>query len=402
MNILFLTISRIIDLASRGIYSDLIRKFRDEGHNVYVVTPSERRYREKRGFFVDGRIAFLRVKTPNIQKTNIIEKGISTLFIDILFLKAIKRNCGCIRFDLIIFSTPPITFSHVIKFIKNRDSAITYLLLKDIFPQNSIDLGYFKADGLLHKYFVRVEKRLYELSDFIGCMSPANIEYILKHNPEINPEKIEFNPNSIDPVEFKITRKESISIRKKYKIPEQSTVFIYGGNLGKPQGIDFIIDFLDFHVSDFKFFFIVAGSGTEYGQLIKWRNKRNPRNALVLSNLPKEEYDILLKACDVGLIFLDKRFTIPNFPSRLLSYLEHKMPVIAATDMHTDLGKIIEDNQFGYWSEAGDMQRINQNIQKLAQNPTLRKRMGINGYNYLIKNYTVNRTYQIIMDHFSN
>ena len=42
MNIIFLTISRIRDIKSRGIYADLMRKFRDEGHNVYIVSPVER------------------------------------------------------------------------------------------------------------------------------------------------------------------------------------------------------------------------------------------------------------------------------------------------------------------------------------------------------------------------
>ena len=47
MNILFLTITRFNDVEDKGIYTDLMRKFRDEGHNVYVVTPLERRYKQK-------------------------------------------------------------------------------------------------------------------------------------------------------------------------------------------------------------------------------------------------------------------------------------------------------------------------------------------------------------------
>ena len=31
------------------------------------------------------------------------------------------------------------------------------------------------------------------------------------------------------------------SIRKKYAIPSDKTVFVYGGNLGKPQGISFLM-----------------------------------------------------------------------------------------------------------------------------------------------------------------
>ena len=44
MNVIFLTVSRIRGIKSRGIYADLMRKFRNEGHNVYVVTPYERQF----------------------------------------------------------------------------------------------------------------------------------------------------------------------------------------------------------------------------------------------------------------------------------------------------------------------------------------------------------------------
>ena len=37
MNILFLTITRILNVEDRELYQDLMRKFRDKGHNVYIV-----------------------------------------------------------------------------------------------------------------------------------------------------------------------------------------------------------------------------------------------------------------------------------------------------------------------------------------------------------------------------
>ena len=40
MNIIFLTLVRIADIEDSGIYHDLMRKFRDEGHKVYIVSPS--------------------------------------------------------------------------------------------------------------------------------------------------------------------------------------------------------------------------------------------------------------------------------------------------------------------------------------------------------------------------
>ena len=109
---------------------------------------------------------------------------------------------------------------------------MAYLLLKDIFPQNAVDIGLIKKGGLLHHYFIREEKKLYEISDHIGCMSGANLEYLVKAHPEIDPEKIEINPNSHELFSEEITREQKEYIRKKYSIPLDehylSTVAIWG------------------------------------------------------------------------------------------------------------------------------------------------------------------------------
>ena len=54
------------------------------------------------------------------------------------------------------------------------------------------------VQGVLYRFFRKKEKKLYALSDFIGCMSPANVEYVLKHNPEIEANRVEVAPNSVE------------------------------------------------------------------------------------------------------------------------------------------------------------------------------------------------------------
>ena len=51
---------------------------------------------------------------------------------------------------------------------------------------------------------------------------------------------------------------------------------------------------------------------------------------------------------------MDYCFTIPNFPSRLLSYLEKGIPVLSCTDPNTDIGDIIENNGFGWKCLSND------------------------------------------------
>lgn len=399
MNVIFLTLFCVTDIEERVIYNDLMRKFRNEGHQVYIVCPVERRMGQRTNLTESNGVKVLKIKTLNIQKTNVIEKGIGTLLMEQQFKSAIKKYLGDIKFDLITYSTPPITFTNVVKYLKRKNpNAITYLQLKDIFPQNAVDIGMFGEKSVFNWFFRRKEKALYQVSDYIGCMSPANVAYVLKHNPQVNAFKVEVAPNSVELTNTEtpdLLKKQAI--REKYEIPVDKPVFIYGGNLGKPQGIPFLVKCLEANKERKDCYFVVVGSGTDYNVISEWYERNKDKNVKLLSFLPKEDYDVLVRSCDVGLIFLDHRFTIPNYPSRLLSYLENRMPVLCATDVNTDMGPIAEENGYGYWCESVKPEDFTTLVNKMLASD--RKAMGEKGYQFLCNNYLVENTYNAIMSH---
>lgn len=399
MNILFLTLSCLHDLNLRGIYSDLMRKFVKDGHDVYIVVPFERRMERKTELFESVGAHILGVKTLNIQKTNVVEKGIGTILLEQQYMTAIRRHLKDIHFDLVLYSTPPITFNKIIGWAKNKYNAMTYLLLKDIFPQNAVDLGMFSKSSLIYKLFRAKERKLYALSDYIGCMSPANVEYVLKHNPSVNPAYVEVCPNSVE-LSNKTASVDATEIKNKYGIPTDKNICIYGGNLGKPQGIDFLIDTINSNEKRSNAFFLIAGNGTEFNRLKNWFTQNKPCNAKLIKTLPKPEYDCLMRSADVGLIFLDRRFTIPNYPSRLLSYLENKIPIMMATDANTDIGTIAETNGYGLWVESGNIEEFDKKLDSILANQAIRVEMGNRGYKFLTENYTIDYTSNTIMSHF--
>lgn len=404
MKILFLTMSSgFNNIEEHGIYTDLMRMFRTEGHEVYIVYPNERRSGRSTGVLSYGKIHSLGVRTLNVTKTNLVEKGLGQLLLESQFKSALKKYFGKVKFDIILYSTPPITFNKVISYAKkvSGNKAMTYLLLKDIFPQNAVDMGLLSKTGIkgiLYKMFRRKEEELYRLSDYIGCMSPANVSYVLKHNPKVNAQKVEIAPNSVELVpEDSVMEEKPSLILEKYGLPTDKPIFIYGGNLGIPQGIPFLMKCLEANADREDCYFVVVGSGTFYKRLVDWKISRKPKAVTIMKGLPKDDYDQLVRACHVGLIFLDYRFTIPNYPSRLLSYLEYKMPVIACTDPNCDTGTIAEDNGFGLYAPSNDV-----NAFTLAVDNILRadiKLMGEKGYEFLKKNYLVEHTYNAIVKH---
>lgn len=376
-----------------------MRKFRDEGHCVYIATPNERKFGLGTSLKEIYGVHILSIKTLNIQKTNVIEKGVGTVLLERQFNNAIQKYLSEINFDLILYSTPPITFTKVVKRLKAKNpKAISYLLLKDIFPQNAVDLGFFSERSLFYKYFRKKEINLYLNSDYIGCMSPANAAFVLKYNGFIPNDRVEIAPNSIELLEG-TSAFDKEEVRRKYDLPLDKPVFIYGGNLGKPQGIDFLIQCLDANKQRRDCYFLVVGNGTEYQKIKSWFEKTCPINTKLIKSLPKEEYDQLVQASDIGLIFLDFRFSIPNYPSRLLSYLEYKMPIIAATDVNTDIGTIAMQNEYGYCCESRNVDDFTRCIDKYVDNPSSISMMGEKGYQFLKENYLVYNTYNTIMSH---
>lgn len=395
MNVLFMSLGTFYNLNDSSVHLDILKRFAEE-HEVWLVCKNEDKPTE---LTEELGIHVLRVHTGELKKVGLIQKGINTLKVEPQFKNAIKRYLSNIKFDLVLYTTPPITFASAVKYVKKRDNAITYLMLKDIFPQNAVDIGMMSTSGvkgLLYTYFRKKEKELYKWSDYIGCMSPANCDYVKKHNPEVSRAKVEVCPNVTIIEDMSVDEETKKAIRTKYGIPLDKKVFVYGGNLGKPQDIPFVAECLKACEDINECYFLIIGRGTEYKVLENYMKNEKPKNSKLMAALPKADYETMVAACDVGMIFLDHRFTIPNFPSRMLSYMKAKVPVLAVTDPNTDVGKVIVDGGFGWWCESNNVYSFRDIILRIIYDDLIT--MGRVGYKYLIDHYSVEEAYRIILN----
>lgn len=392
-----MSLGTFYNLNESSVHIDILMRFAQD-HNVWLVCKNEdqdTKLSEESGIHV------LRVHTGALKGTGLVRKGINTVLVEPQFRNAIKKHLRDIEFDLILYTTPPITFAKAVKYLKMRDNSTTYLMLKDIFPQNAVDIGIMQTNGMkgkLYHYFRKKEKLLYELSDYIGCMSPANARYLLEHNPEIPHDTVEVCPNITIIEDKSVDQDTKRRIREKYEIPNDKRVFVYGGNLGKPQGIPFLIKCLKQSKEIKDAYFLIIGQGTEYHTIETFLTQDNPANIRLMKSLPKNDYETLVAACDIGMIFLDHRFTIPNFPSRLLSYMKAKVPVLAVTDPNTDIGEVIVEGGFGWWCESNDINAFLSRVQSiLSLSDTDLLEMKENEFSYLVDHYNPDIAYQSII-----
>lgn len=397
MNILFLSVYEIEDSNSGYIYADLVREFSKHHHKVFAITPT--RVGKTTSYEDSNGVTIIKVKNGQIQKTGKLKKVINLLTLERKTIKSAKRFAKGVKFDLIVSMCSNLCLAKTASYFKKRDGAINYLLMKDIFPQNAVDIGMMKTTGIMgiaYRHFRKREKRMCQNADYIGCMSNANVDYIAKHNPEVNRAKLTIVPNSIEPQDVSLSDAEKVAMRDKYGIPQEKAVFVYGGNLGKPQDIPFIIESLRSQKESNEVFFLIVGDGTEFNKLQDYVDTEKPSNVKLMQRLPREDFDRMLAACDVGMIFLDHRFTVPNYPSRLLSYMQAGLPVLACTDPNTDIGKDIVDNEFGWWCESNDANNFDNLIKQITEADLIS--MGQRAHDYLIDEFTVSKSFNIIIN----
>nr|WP_315023610.1 glycosyltransferase family 4 protein [uncultured Aminipila sp.] len=398
MNVLFLMIIPPEIKKNPNLYTELMEEFRDEGHKVYVAAIDEKKNGRQTRITEDSGIEILHIRTGNMFNVNPIEKGLTTLSLGRLFKNGLKQYFAEIKFDMVLMPTPPITFSAAMDYIKKRDGAKSYLILRDLFPQNAKDIGLLNNE-FLFKFFRRKEKNMYKVSDYIGCMSQGNIDYVMKHNPEVQRDKLELLPNWCK-VEVVNEKNEFIDYKKKYGL-EGKFVCIFGGNIGWPQELEFLLELAKSVRERKDIIFLIVGKGITKPKISKIVGEEGLTNVIMKDFLPKEDYDGLVEQCNVGLINLDRRFTIPNIPSKTTGYFKAAVPVLASIDANTDYGQILEESQAGLWSVTGDLKHYKANLLELADNPERTKQMGQNGRKYLEKYLTVNGAYNTIMKHFN-
>lgn len=402
MNILYIASIFPTPKEGENLYTDLASELVENGHRVTVIVSEEKRKIDDTKVCMERNFNVIRVRTGNLYEIGSVEKAISFITLQSKMKNAINKYLSDEKFDMIVFMSPPVTMYGVVNFAMKKYNCFSYLMQKDIFPQNAVDLKIMTKYNPAYWYFRHKERELYKISTVIGCMSEKNKEYLLNHNKYLDCEKLQIFPNTT-----KLNREEEYiddarQIKRRYSIPENRVIITYGGNFGKPQGIDFLIQILDVYKDNENVEFLLVGKGTEKEKLYRYIKEKNIENAKLINFLNSEEFSKILKISDIGLVLLDYRFTIPNIPSKTLTYFKNRVPIMAATDNNTDFKQMLEDSGAGLWCESNDVYSFKEKLDFLIANKKVRKEMGENGRLFLEKNLTTEVSVKILENTFRN
>ena len=102
--------------------------------------------------------------------------------------------------------------------------------------------------------------------------------------------------------------------RQELGISEDDLVLINLGRLGGEKNLGELLEFFaEARKKNDGLKFLIVGDGTEYGALQAFIEAEQPQNVALWKRLPKEDYDKLVSACDIGMIFLEQLFTQPIY-----------------------------------------------------------------------------------------
>jgi glycosyltransferase involved in cell wall biosynthesis len=373
-----------------NMYTTLVEEFVKNGHDVTVLAPTK----SSTSKTIESGIEILRVNSLPNRNVSKYLKGLSVLLLPYAYSNALNKFYPDKKYDLIISATPPITFAYLIAKIKKRTKAKFYLVLRDIFPQNAIDLGYMSRWGGLYNYFRFIEKKYYRLADYIGCMSEGNIKYLKNHNNFLQNKNIHILSNFQKPYLPKFDKK---NWRAEFKL-ENKILVVFGGNMGKPQKLENVIELAKRCTVQSDVYFILIGEGYQMKKLSEMVKLNKLDNIIVQNSLSKTDYQDLISQCDIGLISLHEDFTIPNIPSKVSDYLNVGLPVLASIDSATDFGEILDNAKCGFYSLAGNHDEFKNNFDKLYNSKELRQELGRNGNNFFNHYLVPEVAYQTIIN----
>jgi len=397
MNILFIT-QVWPKYDESNMYSDLITEFSERGHNVCVIALNEKRNKQSTCISNEHGCKIIRVRCGNIQKTNKYEKVISSIFAGPLIEIALKKFSPYKQYDLIIWALSTTLITDSILRIKQRCGSRLYLLLKEYWPQDLVDLGAIRDGGLIYKYFKYIESKMLYSSDFIGTCSKAGIKYVNDRYIGLK-KRLEVCPHCEKPKHIEATMRNYI--RKKYDLPIDKCIFLFGGNFGVSQGVDDMITCISSTLNSDDVFFLLIGSGTEFNKVQDRFADIDNSKIKVMNTVPQKEFFDIAVSCDVGMIFLYKNYNVPNVPGKFVTYLNAELPILAAVDRTTDIGVIIEDNYCGIQMLNGDTTKFSKAIEVFV-NKEERSKMSRNAKKLMLMKYTPSKCYEVINSHFVN
>lgn len=287
--------------------------------------------------------------------------------------------------DLIYVASTPPTQGALAAFVKKFKRVPFVYNLQDIFPDSLAGTELAKKGGLLWKIGRVIENFTYRNADKIIVISEDFKKNIMaKGVPE---EKIVVVYNWVDEQAVVDVPREKNKLFDKYGLDRRKFYITYNGNIGLTQNMDMLLEVANALEANEDIQFVLVGNGAYLEQVQQIIKDRNIGNVTLLPFQPYEDISHVFSLGDVSLVISKPGVGANSVPSKTWSIMSASRPVLANFD-ENELKSIVENNNCGIFTKAGDKVAFTDAILKLYNNREMCREMGKNGRQFVMDNLT--------------
>ena len=287
--------------------------------------------------------------------------------------------------DLIYVASTPPTQGALAALVKKFKRVPFVYNLQDIFPDSLAGTGLAKKDGFLWKIGRAIENFTYRNADKIIVISQDFKKNIMaKGVPE---DKIVVVYNWVDQNAVKDIPRSENKLFAMYDLDPSKFYITYNGNIGLTQNMDMLLEVAKSLEANDNIRFVLVGNGAYLEQVKHIVKEREIDNVYLLPFQPYEDISHVFSLGDVSLVISKPGVGENSVPSKTWSIMSASRPVLANFD-ENELKTIIEDNNCGIFTKAGDKVAFTDAILKLYYDRELCKEYGRNGRRFVMDNLT--------------
>lgn len=368
-----------------GVYilDDFTREAAAQSISSLIVVPSPTRNvpagaKWKRDeSWCDGKVQIHRFRMYGEGKNPIL-RALRYLFCEIIQLHYMLWKDYDVAF---IDSTPPIQGLKLPILRLFRKKPIVYNA-QDLFPETLSGTGLANKGGLLWKIGMWVSNVTFKYSDIIISISEDIKKSIVARG--VDEQKVHVVYNWVDESFVHPVPKRENPFYEEFGLSRYVFTLVYAGNLGNAQNIEVILE-AAIMLPEVQFALFGTG-GLE--QLIKDTVKeRNLKNVCLAPLQPYDRVSEVYSLGDACIVSCKPGLGGSAMPSKTWAIMSCGRPVVASFD-EGELKEILENNNCGVFSHAGNVEEFVVAIKSLIDDADRCKIMGANARQFIMNNLT--------------
>lgn len=234
-------------------------------------------------------------------------------------------------------------------------------------------------------YFKKLEIKLLKKSAHVISITPGFNDLFHKWN--IHPQQVTCIPNWAPLREITLTGKNN-DWAHRHQVADK-TCIIYSGTLGLKHNPSMLSAAAAYFRKHTDVVFIVISEGLGAAFLQKEKEQLQLDNLLLLPFQDFRDMSQVLGAADILLAILENDAGTYSVPSKVLTYLCAKKPIVLAMPPDNLSAAIVLDNKAGYCISPDNQQGFCRHIETLLADAALRQEMGLNGRAYAERNFDI-------------